>query len=256
VRTAATLTLARKEALEILRTWRVVVLPAIVLLFAVTSPVLAKFTPEIVSAVAGAQFGDLVLPSPTAYAAYGQWIKNLSQIAAFAIIISSGGIVSAERRAGTAALVLTKSASREVFVLVKFAVHLVFLALVLAFGTTVAWAVTAVTFGSAPAGALWSSTAVWFALAGVYLGLMVLFSVLIPAAAGAAGAGLAAYVALAVGAAWPGIANHSPAGLLGRATTLAAHTDAAPVFWPVLTAAVVVVAAVAAAVFAFRRQEL
>src|SRR5665647_131722 len=37
---------ARKEALEILRTWRIWVLPGILLFFALTGPVLARFTPD------------------------------------------------------------------------------------------------------------------------------------------------------------------------------------------------------------------
>ena len=77
----------RKEAREILRTWRVWVLPGILLLFALTGPVLARFTPEIVGAVAGNQLGGLKLPTPTYLDAYTQWIKNLSQVAQFALII-------------------------------------------------------------------------------------------------------------------------------------------------------------------------
>lgn len=252
----ATSTFARKEASEILRTWRIVVLPAIVLLFAVTSPLLAKFTPEIVTAVAGNQLGGLKLPPPTVYEAYGQWIKNVSQIGLFAVIIICGGIVSGERRSGTAVLVLVKPVSRVGFVVTKFVVQLAYLAAVVAVGALVTWAVSAMTFGEAPAEALWSSTAVWFVLAALYLAIMMLFSVLIPAAAGAAGAGLAVYVALAVASAWPKIGDYSPAGLMGRAASLAANTATDSVLWPLLVTVATIVAAVAVAASVFRRQEL
>jgi ABC-2 type transport system permease protein len=251
--------LARKEAFEILRTWRIIVLPAIVLLFAVTSPLLAKFTPELVAALAGNQLGGLKLPEPTVFDAYGQWIKNLSQIAAFAIIIIYGGIVSSERRSGTAVLVLTKPASRVAFVLVKYLVHVVYLAVVVAVGCLVTWAVTAVTFGDAvhgTEGALWASTWMWFVLAAFYLALMVLFSVLIPAAAGAAGAGLGAYVVLAVASAWQKVGDYSPAGLVSRSASLAANTHTDSVLWPVLITVAAIVVAVVAAALVFRRQEL
>lgn len=254
--TGATLMLARKEAFEIVRTWRIVVLPAIVLLFAVTSPLLAKFTPELVQALAGSQLGGLKLPEPTVYEAYAQWIKNLSQIAAFAIIIIYGGIVSSERKSGTAVLVLTKPASRVAFVVVKYAVHVAYLAVLLTVGTLVTWAVTAFTFGMAPAGPLWSSTAVWFVLAAFYLAMMVLFSVLIPAAAGAAGAGLGVYVVVAVASAWQKVADYSPAGLMGRSASLAAHTPTDSVLWPVLVTVAAIVVAVGVAALVFRRQEL
>lgn len=252
----ATVAFARKEALEILRTWRVIVLPAILLLFAITSPLLARFTPEIITSLVGDQLSGLKLPTPTAYTAYSQWIKNVSQIGLFAIVIIYGGVISSERRTGTAVLVLTKPLSRVAFVVAKFAVHLVYLAVAVTVATLVTWLITAIAFGAAPAAAIWSSTATWFVLASMYLAMMVLFSVLIPAAAGAAGAGLAFYLALAVGAVWPKIDDFSPAGLIGRASALAAHTSTDSVLWPVLTAVAVGVVAVAIAAFVFRRQEL
>jgi len=98
----------RKEAIEIIRTWRIWVLPGILLFFALTGPFIARFTPEIITAVAGAQLGGVVLPPATYVDAYAGWVKNLSQIGLFAVIIIYGSIVSGEVRSGTAALVLTK----------------------------------------------------------------------------------------------------------------------------------------------------
>ena len=62
---------AGKEAREILRTWRIWVLPSILLFF-------AKLTPQLVGALAGDQFKGLLIPTPTYHDAYTQWIKNLS----------------------------------------------------------------------------------------------------------------------------------------------------------------------------------
>src|SRR5665811_1041646 len=118
-----------KEAREILRTWRIWVLPGILLFFALTGPVLARFTPEIVGAVAGDQLGKFQIPTPTYLDAYTQWIKNLSQIALFALIITYGGIISTETKSGTAVLVLTKPVSRTAFIVAKATVHSVFLAI-------------------------------------------------------------------------------------------------------------------------------
>src|SRR5664280_430565 len=130
---------AHKEAREILRTWRIWVLPGILLFFALTGPVLARFTPQIVGALAGNQFGGLKLPTPTYLDAYTQWIKNLSQIGLFALIIIYAGVVSAESKSGTAILVLTKPVSRPAFVIAKAAVHSAFLAVVVVIGTLVTW---------------------------------------------------------------------------------------------------------------------
>jgi ABC-2 type transport system permease protein len=246
---------ARKEAHEILRTWRIWVLPGILLFFALTGPVLARFTPEIVGAVAGNQLGGLTIPTPTYLDAYAQWIKNLSQIALFALIIIYGGVVSAEVKSGTAALVLTKPVSRTAFVIAKAAVHSAFLAVLVGAGTLLTWGVTAITFGTAPAPAVWSSALLWLVFGVLFVALMTLLSVLISSAAGAAGAGLGAYALISIAAIWKPLGTYSPAAIPSQSTLLAAGKGA-DVGWPVLTALVLAVTLVALAAQLFRRKDL
>jgi len=253
---SAALVFARKEAVEIVRTWRIWVLPAIILLFAITAPLLARFTPEIVGAVAGNQLGGVTLPPGTALDASGQWIKNLSQIALFALIIIYGGIVSSETSSGTAILVLTKPMSRAAFVAVKAVIHSAFLVVLALLGALVTWGLTAAVFGEAPAGPVWSSTLVWIVLGVFYIALMTFFSVLIPSAAGAAGAGLGAFVLLTIAGLWKPLGDHSPAGLAGQAAALAAEQNVPDMLWPVLVSLVAAVALVVAAALLFRRKEL
>lgn len=252
----ATLVFARKEALEIVRTWRVLVLPAIILFFAISAPLLARFTPEIVGAVGGAQLGAIPLPDATYIDAYAQWIKSLGQIFLFALIIIYGGIVSSETSNGTAILVLTKPMSRGAFVAVKAAIHSTFLAALVIIGTLVAWGVTAAVFGQAPLEPLWSGTLVWLVLGVFYITLMTFLSVLITSAAGAAGAGIGAFVLLTMGSLWKTLADYSPAGLAGRAAALAAEQPVSDLLWPVLVSLAAAVALVVAAAVLFRRKEL
>ncbi|HEU0206812.1 MAG TPA: ABC transporter permease subunit [Pseudolysinimonas sp.] len=252
----AALVFARKEAVEIVRTWRIWVLPAIILFFAITAPLLARFTPEIVGAVAGDQLGGISLPPGTSLDAYGQWIKNLSQITLFALIIIYGGIISSETSSGTAILVLTKPMSRVAFVVVKAVIHSLFLAVLALVGALVAWALTAAVFGDAPAGPVWSSTLVWLVLGVFSIALMTFFSALIPSAAGAAGAGMGAFVLLAIAALWKPLSDHSPAGLAGQAAALAAGKAVPDLLWPVVVSLGAAVAFVAAAALLFRRREL
>lgn len=253
---SASLVFARKEAVEIVRTWRIWVLPAIILFFAITAPLLAKFTPDIVGAVAGKQLGGLTLPPGTALDAYGQWIKNLSQITLFALIIIYGGIVSSETSSGTAILVLTKPMSRAAFVAVKAVIHSMFLVVLALVGALVTWGLTAAIFGKAPAGPVWSSTLIWIVLGVFYIALLTFFSVLIPSAAGAAGAGVGAFVLLTIAGLWKPISDHSPAGLAGQAAALAAGQKVPDMLWPVLVSLVAAGALVAGAALLFRRKEL
>jgi ABC-2 type transport system permease protein len=246
----------RKETVEIFRTWRIWVLPGIALAFALSGPALAKLTPQILQMVGTSQPGVVIkIPAPTYYDSYAQWIKNLSQIVLFAIIIIYGGLVSSERRSGTAVLVLTKPVSRGAFVAAKALVHGMFITAVTVIGTLITWALTAVVFGEAPGAALWQASLTWLALAFFFLGLMTLLSVLLGSQAGAAGAGLGAYALLAVATIFPPMVLLSPAGLVAAPAAIAVG-HAFPSVWPVLTALVGAAALVAWAAAAFAKQEL
>lgn len=246
---------ARKELHEIVRTWRIWVLPGIVLFFAITGPVLARFTPELVGAVVGNSLNGLKLPTPTYSDSYAQWVKNLSQILLVAVIIVYGGLVSGEVRSGTAVLVLTKPLSRNAFITVKAAMHSLFLAAIVTLGALLTWGLTWLIFGAAPGTALWKATGVFLALGVLFVCLMTLFSSLIKSAAGAAGAGLGAYFVLAIAAIWKPLGEYSPAALTTQPASLAAGKDVMAT-WPVITALLLAIVLVALAGWIFRRQDL
>jgi ABC-2 type transport system permease protein len=247
----------RKEAVEIFRTWRIWVLPGILLVFAVTGPLTAKYTPEILASVGGSQLSAIAkaIPAPTYVDAYAQWIKNLSQIALFAIIIIYGGLVSAESKSGTAILVLTKPVSRTAFVVAKALVHSLFLVLTVAVGTLITWAGTALLFGTAPAGDLVAAAGAWLVFGVLFLSIMTALSVLVSSQAGAAGIGLGVYALVSISAIWEPLAKYSPAALAGQPMAMAVG-HGADVTWPIVTSVVLSVALVALAAVVFRRKEL
>ncbi len=248
---------ARKEALEIVRTWRIWVLPGMILFFALSGPLLAKWTPQIMTAALGSQAGAVLqlFGAPTYLDAYGQWTKNLTQIMVIAIIIVYGGIVSGERMSGTATLVVTKPVSRQAFVVAKALVHGVFLSVVVLAGTALTWAVTKVAFVDAPPAALWNGTLAWLALALFFLALMTLLSVLFDSQAGAAGIGLGAFVVLLIAGVWPPVALSTPAGLLRAPMLITAGKDY-PVAIPIMVTWAATAVLVYAAAEAFRLKEI
>lgn len=248
-------TFAGKEAREIWRTWRIWVLPGILLVFALTGPVLARLTPQLLGAVGGDQLQGLELATPTYHDAYAQWIKSLSGIALFALIIVYGSLISAERKNGTAVLVLTKPVSRTAFILSKAVVHSTFLAVLVVVGTLTTWGLTVAIFGQAPGSVLWSASMVWLVLGILFIALMTLLSVLIGSGAGAAGAGLGAYGLVSVAAIWKPLGTYSPAALTRVPSSLLAGDDVT-VLWPVVTSLVLAALLVALAALAFRRSEL
>ena len=248
--------LARKEALEIVNTWRIWVLPAIVFAFALAGPFLAKITPELLASLTPPGQASVTLPPATFADSYAQWVKNLSQLVLFAVIIMYGGIVSTEVREGTAAFVLTKPVHRRTFIAAKSTVHALFIAITFAAGTAITWLVTALVFGSAPAGQLWGPAALLCLFALLLLSFIEFFSVVIPAPAGAAGAGLGLYALLAVGGTWEPLARFSPAGIPGIAADLASGQEHPAAAWPALSAVLAAGLGIGLAMFAFHRKEL
>lgn len=248
---------ARKEAVEILRTWRIWVLPGMLIFFALTGPLMARFTPEIITAVGGDQVAAIAkaIPTPTYLDSYAQWAKNLTQIALFAIIIIYGGLISGERKSGTAILVLTKPVSRAAFVVAKATVHAAFVSAIVVVGTLVTWAGTALVFGKAPGGPLWSSALAWLAFGVFFLAVMTLLSTVLGSQAGAAGIGLGLFALVSVAGILEPLAKYSPVGLAGAPMNLAMGKEA-PILWPAVTSVALACLLVVAAAWAFKAKEL
>lgn len=87
------------------------------LVFGIMSPFLAKFTPEILSALAA----DMETTSePTALDAWKQFYKNISGVGFSAFIILFGSCLSNEYSKGTLVLMVTKGLSRKAVILAKY----------------------------------------------------------------------------------------------------------------------------------------
>jgi len=245
-----------KELREILRTWRIWVLPGIVLFFAVSGPPLAKLTPELLDSFIPAESGVVIqMPDPTYVDAYLQWTKNLQQIVLFAVIIMFGGAVSAEKRGGTAILVLTKPLSRTAFVVSKFVSQSVLLIGSTTAGALLTWGLTYAIFAEAPLAPLAEATGAWLMLALMFVALMVALSSAMDSQAGTAGLGFLGFIVVSIAMLWKPAVEYSPAGLMGAPTNLAMG-ETVVLGWPILTTAALTALLVLTAVTVFRRREL
>ncbi len=246
-----------KEVSEIGRTWRIWVLPGIVLFFALSGPPLAMVTPELVGTLMADQQPGVViqLPDPTYVDAYLQWTKNLAQIVLFTVIIMFGGVISAEKRQGTAVLVLTKPLSRTAFVVAKFVSQAALLVVTVCGGAVLTWGMTLAVFGEAPIGPLVGATGAWIVLGVMFVALMESLSAALDSQAGAAGIGFMAFIALSVMSMWGPAVRYSPAALIGAPTEIAMG-ESVTLLWPVATALAATAVFVIGAVAVFRRREL
>jgi ABC-2 type transport system permease protein len=247
--------LLRKELLEQWRTTRLPVVAAIFLLVGLSSPLLARFTPELIEAVGGDQF-QIVLPTPTVADAYDQLAKNLGQFGALIAVLLAMGSVASEKERGTAALLLTKPVGRGAFLVAKIAAIAATLGISTAIASAGAWFYTYVLFEPLPVAGFVAATALqWLALV-AFAAITFLGSTLTRSALAAAGLGVAAFIVLGIVSIIPSIGSYLPTGLGAPARALALGQAGVDVLGPTIASAALVVGLVAAAWLSFRRQEL
>ena len=245
-----------KELTEIRRTWRIWVIPGMLVFFGVTSPIIAALTPALVKSMSRSQPGVVIqIPPPTAFDGYAQFIKNLDQFVLIAVIITAAGVISGERTTGTAILALTKPLSRRAFVIAKMVSQTVLLVAATVLGTAACLAMTAVVFGGGDPARLVMTVGLWLVYASLLIVVMTLFSAALGARGAAAGAGLGFYFFTILLSMWRPTAQYTFVGLMRvMADTLMGRPVS--VGWPVGTAIVAILVGVVMAVKVFERKEL
>ena len=247
--------LLRKELLEQWRTTRLPVVTTVFLLVGLSSPLLARFTPEIIKAVASGQF-QIILPTPTAADAYDQLAKNLGQFGALIAVLLAMGSMATEKERGTAALILTKPASRGAFLGAKLIAIATTLGVATAIAAAGAWFYTLVLFEPLDVvGFAGAAVLQWLALV-AFATITFLGSTLTRSAMAAAGLGVAAFIVLGILSIVPTLGHYLPTGLGEPARGLALGVAGVDVLGPTVAAIVLIGALVGTAWLVFRRQEL
>jgi len=247
--------LLRKELLEQWRTTRLPVVATVFLLVGLSSPLLARFTPEILQAVGGSQF-SLTLPTPTAADAYDQLAKNVGQFGALIAVLLAMGSVATEKERGTAALILTKPAGRGAFIVAKLTAIAATLGVATVIAAAGGWFYTLVLFQPLDVAGFAAATVLtWLALV-AFAAITLLGSTLTRSAVAAAGIGLVAFVVIGIVSVVPGVGPYLPTGLGAPARALALGLSGADALGPTVAAVVLIVALVAISWLAFRDQEL
>lgn len=244
---------------EVVRAWRVWVLPAVLVFLATTGPVITRFTKEILAGALGSgEAGAILLADPTAADAAGRWITDISQLAVFVVVVMAAGSINSEVRSGVASLMLVKPASRTAYVVSHAIVLVLFVAVSALIGAVASWAVTRLLWGDGGLGTVLGATGMWIVLATVLIAASLLASVAFDALAAAAGIGIGAYFLLILAGTLPRLAEYTPAGLIPTSSAIAtgAPVDDAAMWWPVITGVILAVVLLASAVLVFRRKEL
>ena len=245
----------RKELIEQWRTYRFLVLIIVLAFFGMTSPLIAKYTPEILKMVPGGDTISQIMPAPTLIDAIGQYIKNVSQFGIFLALLLSMGAVVQEKDKGTAAMMLVKPLPRGTFLVTKFlALGLVFLASLLV-ASIGAYYYTVILFQPIDLGNwLIMNLMVWVYML-VYIALTVLFSTISRSQAAAAGISFGVLILLAVVGSFGSMGTYLPSQLINWGGNLMAGVTTA--YWPAMAVSLgLILVSMVIAWLVFDKQEL
>jgi ABC-2 type transport system permease protein len=245
-----------KEMRETVKTWRLWVLPGILVFLGLSTPILAAATPGILEMSAKSTPGAVVkFPPAQARDSYLQFVGNLDQMVLIALVITGAALIAGERKSGTMVLMLTKPLSRAGFVIAKIVTQIGLVTVATAIGTALCVTLTVAIFDTGWISQALAGIALWLLFAAMMTALMALLSAWLGGQAAAAGAGIGAYVLFMVLSGFPITRDHTPAGLTTAYTALLKHESVA-LLWPLVTTLSLTALFTAAAVGVFSRKEI
>jgi ABC-2 type transport system permease protein len=249
------LTAFNKEFLEQRRTRKFLIALVVLVLFGMTSPLMAKMTPQIMTMVPGGEAFVGMIPEPTINDAVAQYIKNITQFGILLGLVFSMGSMTVEKDKGTAAMILSKPMPRGSFLLAKFAsLALTFIIAVVIAGVA-AYYYTYFLFGQ-------MNVLNWLTLNGlivlyilVYIAITLLYSTLTRTQYVAIGLSFGTLIFLGILGSLPGFGINLPDALISNASLLMSGYPVTN--WTGLWVSLgIIVVSITTAWLVFRKQEL
>ncbi len=245
----------RKELLEQWRTYRLLITAVVLVVFGLLSPLMAKYTPEILKVLPNGEEIAKLIPAPTVLDSVAQYVKNTSQFGVIIALLLTMGVVAQEKDKGTAAMMLVKPLPRGAFLAAKFAALAITFAASLALAALACYYYTWLLFEAL-------DLPRWLALNGllllfvlVYVAVTLFCSTLARSAAAAGGLAFGVMLLLAIPGSIPGVGEYLPGQLIAWGAGLMAGLTES--YWPALWVSLgLILAALAGAWAVFKRQEL
>jgi len=245
----------KKELLESVRTYRIIIMLAVFAIIGILSPLTALLMPQILGSI---DLGGVIitLPEPTAMDAWGQFYSNIGSMGMLVVIIVFSGIMANEFSRGTLVNLLTKGLSRSTVVLSKFTAATIIWTLAYLLSLGVAMAYTAFYWEIDLQNAILAFLSLW--LFGELLISMLIFGgTLFASFAGSLALTGGAVVIMMLLNIAPGMARFNPISLAGDSLALLNGAASARDFIPaVVICILLVIVLVAASIVVFGRKKV
>lgn len=211
----------KKELMEIIKTSKIIILPALFLFFGILSPLSARYMNEILSLVGGQQGISIKLPDPTFVDAYGQFFKNIYFMMIIITILVFAGTVAEEKMKGTIVLVLTKCLSRNSFIIGKLVAAILLFTFSYGVASAICVYYTSLLFPEFINAGVFTGLVMFWLFGLLILAITLLASLLCKSMTTSAVVAFSGYVIISAAAVLPFVGKYTPGYLQGLSTELA-----------------------------------
>jgi ABC-2 type transport system permease protein len=212
--------LAAKEMRELLKTLRVIILPAVFLFFGVAGPGVIRLLPVLLENTAAEGF-DIPLPDLGPADGFGQFLELARQMGLLAVVIVYMGIVAGERRDGILATMFVKPIPRHVYLTSRWLVNGVYTLLSFLLGAAIALVYTLILLGRIDIGDAIAATALYSTYVVLVFSWTTFFSAWMKSPPAAAGLSvLPLFIFPVVGVLWEPLGEYGPYGAVAAGTAV------------------------------------
>jgi ABC-2 type transport system permease protein len=247
--------LLRKEFREQFKTSKIIIVAAVFLFFGLGTPLLTKYTPELIESL-GTEGFTIEMPPPTSGDSLVEYASTIAQFGVLMAVLVAMGAIAKEVETGTAAMVLSKPVGRLAFILSKLKAEGFTFLVALVLGGLACWGYTVILFGDANAlGFLYQNLllGLFFALC---LGITLFFSSLMKSQLAAGGLALAFIIFLSAISGLPWVGRYLPGQLINWSNRLVLNMPGAGEWGAVAVAALLVTLSVYFTWLSLRGKEL
>jgi ABC-2 type transport system permease protein len=246
----------KKEFLYQWRSWRVLIVCAVMFAFGIMSPLLTKFTPQLLSSLEGAEVFAELIPEMTVTDSLNQHIETITQFGFILTILLGMGAVAGEKIRGSAAIILSKPLSRGAFLNSKYFSQALLYLLAFIIASAAGYYYTITLFGDFDIGIYVSLNLLLLLWILVFAGVTLLGSTIGNSTGSAAGISLGGAILLLLAGSIPRVGALFPSGLLAWASQIGAQADQSSNWGAVTMSIITILVCLIAAWGVFERQEL
>ena len=106
----------RKEFHELMKTYKILIVPIVFIALMITQPITMKMLPEILANSTGLPKGTVInIPTPSAPEVLSTAISKFSSLGTFVLILVAMGTIAGEKASGVASMVFVKPVSRATY---------------------------------------------------------------------------------------------------------------------------------------------